>query len=157
MTGKKNQPVQAKEENDIVHGLVDTHRALLITMMEIGYFYIEMKKFAEAEKVFQGLSALTPHSEVPHMALGNLYFSQSRMNHALKSHQKALQLAPASAAPHCHCAEILFFQKKDQEALEHLKAARALECVGPVADFAKSLQEAYDLGVFAQASPAKLA
>jgi len=61
---------------------------------------VELGKNREAEEVFQGVSALVPHSEVPHMALGHLYFSMGRFNPALKAHQKAIALKSDSAAAH---------------------------------------------------------
>jgi tetratricopeptide (TPR) repeat protein len=136
------------EEPIIVKGIVEVPQKEVILLLEAGYLYMELGKNKEAEDVFQGVSALIPHSEVPQMALGHLFFSMGRFNPALKAHQKAVELNPESAVAHASVAETLFFLRKHGEAVAALDKAIELDPDGSAGQFARSLKEAHDLGVF---------
>ncbi len=135
-------------EELIVQGIFPIPQRDLTLLLEAGYLYMELGKNKEAEEVFNGVSALIPHSEVPHMALGNLYFSMGRFTPALKAHQRAAELNPESAAAHASIGEALFFLKKPKEALVAVEKAMQLEGEGPAGQFAKYLKEAHELGIF---------
>jgi tetratricopeptide (TPR) repeat protein len=118
-------------------------------LMEAGYLLLELNKFQEAEEVFNGVAALLPASEVPHVALGNLYFSQGRWNQALKAHKDALKVRPDSALANAHMGEVLLFMKKPDEAVKALQKAQSMSGDDSnAAEFAKSLLEAHEMGVF---------
>ena len=134
--------------DEIVKGIVPVPQKDIVLLLEAGYLFMELSKNKEAEEVFQGVAALVPHSEIPHMALGNLYFSMGHFNPANKSHLRALELNPESASVYAAMGETLFFLRKHKEALEALDKAIAIEANGPAGHFAKALKEAYDLGVF---------
>ena len=102
----------------------------------------------EAEEVFNGVAALIPHSEVPHIPLGHIYFAQGHFNPALKANQKAVELNPNSAAAHAAVGEILFFLNQNDKAIAALDKAIACEPDSPAASFAKALKEAHGVGVF---------
>ena len=131
-----------------VNGIVPVPQKDVVLLLEAGYLYMELGKNKEAEQVFQGVGALVPHSEVPRMALGHLYFAMGRFNPALKAHQEAVKLNPGSAAAHASVAETLFFLHKPKEALAEIEKAIAIDGDGTAGVFARSLKEAYDLGVF---------
>lgn len=131
-----------------ISGLIEVPQREVVLMLEAGYLYMELAKHKEAEDLFTGVAALVPHSEVPHMALGHLYFSQGRFNPALKAHQKGVELNPGSATAHASVGEVLLFLKKPQQALESLDKAIELDPQGSAGEFARSLKEAYELGVF---------
>jgi tetratricopeptide (TPR) repeat protein len=132
----------------IVSGLVQFPRKHLVLLLYVGYLYMEMNKNEEAREVFEGVAALAPHSEVPHMALGHLYFSMGRFNPALKAHQQAVKLNPQSAAAHASLGETLFFLRRHDEAVKELDKAIELEPEGSAGEFATALKEAHKLGVF---------
>jgi tetratricopeptide (TPR) repeat protein len=135
-------------EDLIIQGIIPVPQRDVTLLLEAGYLYMELGKNKEAEEVFAGVSALIPHSEVPHLALGNLYFSMGRFTPALKAHQKAAELTPGSAAAHASIAEALFFLKKPKDAVHAVDKAIALEPDGPAGQFAKYLKEAHQLGIF---------
>jgi tetratricopeptide (TPR) repeat protein len=135
-------------EDQIVQGIIPVPQRDVTLLLEAGYLYMELGKNKEAEDVFSGVSALIPHSEVPHMALGNLYFSMGRFTPALKSHQRAAELNPGSAAAHASIGETFFFLKKPKDALQSVEKAMSLEPDGPAGQFAKYLKEAHELGIF---------
>ena len=63
--------------------------------------------------------------------------------------KKAVEMNPGSAAAHAAVGEALLFLKRIPEARESLKRAISLEPDSPAAEFAKALEEAVDVGVFA--------
>ncbi|MEK7705084.1 MAG: tetratricopeptide repeat protein [Myxococcota bacterium] len=132
----------------MIEGIIPVAQKDVRLLLEAGYLYMELSKWTEAEEVFRGVAALVPHSEVPHMALGHLYFSRGRFSPALKAHKKAIELKPESAAAHASVGETLMFLHKHKEAVAELDKARALEPDGPAGQFAQSLKEAFELGVF---------
>lgn len=136
------------EDELTVDGIVPVPQRDVALLLESGYLYMELGKNREAEEVFQGVSSLIPHSEVPCMALGHLYFSMGRFGPALKEHQRATQLAPESAAAHASVGETLFFLRKHDEALASIDRAIAIDPEGPAAQFAGYLKEAHELGIF---------
>ena len=56
---------------------------------------------------------------------------------------------PGSAAAHAAVGEALLFLKRIPEAQESLKRGDLLEPDSPAAEFAKALEEAIEVGVFA--------
>ena len=136
------------QEELIINGLVAVPQKEVRLLLEVGYLYMEMQKNDPAKEVFEGVAALVPHSDVPHMALGHLYFAMGRFNPALKAHQQAVKLQPQSAAAHAHVGEILLFLRRPQEAMKALDKAMQLDPDGPAGEFAKYLKEAHSLGVF---------
>ena len=150
---KKNATSEVAAPNDagqdaVVNGIVAVRQRDVTLMLEAGYLCIELKKHKEAEEIFNGVSALLPASEVPHLAMGNLLFAQGRFGAALKCHVRATELNPQSATAQASCAESLLFLKRTGEALTHLGRAHELEPEGPAHEFALALKEAYDLGIF---------
>jgi len=133
---------------EIIKGLIDLPRRDVAILLETGYLLMEFSKPKEAEEVFAGVTALLPHSEVPHLALGNLYFSQGKFQNALKEHKKAHELRPESALPHVHIGECLFALHKYDEGKQELEKALKKENEGPTADFARNLLEAREFGIF---------
>ena len=131
-----------------IKGIIPVAQKDVILLLEAGYLYMEFGKTREAEEVFEGVSMLIPHSEVPQMALGNLYFSQGRFNPALKAHQKAVELNPKSASARASVGEILLFLRRPDEALSQLDQAIELDPNGSAGEFAQALQDAHNLGIF---------
>jgi tetratricopeptide (TPR) repeat protein len=131
-----------------VKGIVDIPQDEVAVLLEGGYLLMELGKWKEAQEVFSGVTALIPHSDVPHMALGNLFFAQGKFAQALKNHREALAVRPDSALARAHVGETLLFMKKYEEARAELEKTLAQEPEGPTAAFARSLLEAHDVGCF---------
>jgi tetratricopeptide (TPR) repeat protein len=131
---------------EILKGLVDVPQPEAALLLEAGYLYMEMGKHKDAADVFEGVAALLPHSDVPHVALGNCEFAQGRFQRALKHHQDALKLQPKSALAQAHIGESLLFLKKTEEGVKALKQAIAMEPGGMPATFAQALLTAHDAG-----------
>jgi len=135
---------------EMLQGLIEFPQPEAALLLEVGYLYMEMGKPKEAEEVFVGVSALLPHSDVPHVALGNLEFSQGRYQRALKHHQEALKVKPASALAQAHVGEALLWLKKADEAKAALEKAISMEPDGSAAQFAQALLDAQQQGAIAR-------
>ena len=131
---------------EILKGLVDVPQPEAALLLEAGYLYMEMGKHKDATDVFEGVAALLPHSDVPHVALGNCEFAQGRFQRALKHHQEALKLQPQSALAQAHIGETLLFLKKTDDGVKALKQAIAMEPGGMPATFAQALLAAHESG-----------
>ncbi|MDO8643610.1 MAG: tetratricopeptide repeat protein [bacterium] len=118
----------------------------LIVMMEAGYIYLGMGRFAEAEEVFEGVSVLAPKSEVPLVALGSVFFAQGKFDRAVQHYKKAIHLTPESAFAHAYMGEALFFQGNKKEALTFLKKGTVLDAGGKTGYFAQTLLDAIQKG-----------
>ena len=66
-------------------------------LMEAGYIYRDMKRFAEARDVFAAVRALTPSSELPDVALGTVSLHEGKFDAAIRHYQRALEKNPKSA------------------------------------------------------------
>jgi len=135
-------------DEQMVKGIIDVPRTDVMLMLESGYLFMELGKNKEAEEVFDGLCAMFPSNDVPHVALGNLYFSQGKFSPALKAQEKAVACRPDSATAHAGVAEALFFLKRFDEALAAADQAIGLDVDGSAGQFAASLKEAHELGIF---------
>ena len=118
-------------------------------MLESGYLYLELQKPSDSQEIFSGVEALLPKSEVPQLALNHLHFAKGEFPKALAAAKKAVEMNPGSAAAHAAVGEALLFLKRIPEARESLKRAISLEPDSPAAEFARALEEAVDVGVFA--------
>jgi len=118
-------------------------------MLESGYLYLELQKPKDSQEIFSGVEALLPQSEVPQLALNHLHFAKGEFPKALAAAKKAVEMNPGSAAAHAAVGEALLFLKRIPEGRESLKRAISLEPDSPAAEFAKALEEAIDVGVFA--------
>jgi tetratricopeptide (TPR) repeat protein len=134
--------------NVMVKGLVEVPQDEVALLLESGYLLMELGKWKEAAEVFGGVSALVPHSDVPLIALGNMYFAQGKFAQALKSHKDALGAQPQSQLARAHVGESLLFLKKYDEGKSELERAIAQDPQSPAAEFARSLLEAHEAGVF---------
>lgn len=108
-------------------------------LMEAGLIYRDARKFQEAEKVFAGVRALAPKSEVPEVALGTLRFAEGKLDQAIKHYQNALKLNPRSAFAHAQLGEALAFKGDAAEARKHLKQAVEIDPRGESGDHARSV------------------
>lgn len=131
---------------EMLSGLIQVPQPEAALLLEAGYLYLEMGKTKEAEEVFTGVSALLPHSEIPHVALGNLEFSQGHYQRALKHHQDGLKVKPESALAQAHVGEALVWLKKTDDGVKALKRAVELDPQGAPAAFASALLEAVEQG-----------
>ncbi len=136
----------SKEE--MITGLIEVPQKQASMLLEAGYLLMELGKNKEAEETFQGVAALLPHSEVPHMALGHLYFSQGKFNQSLTEHRAAAKLNANSALAFASVGEVLLFLKKPDQALKELAKAIELDPDGSAGEFAKSLRDAQKQGIF---------
>lgn len=123
--------------------MIDVPRDDVILMLEAGYMYLAMQRFAEAKKLFEGICELVPNHEVPLVALANSYFAQYKFLEAVRVLKKAVQANPKSAHAVAHLGEALLFNGKKDQAIEQLKLAMELDQNNPPLDhdFAKSLLE----------------
>ena len=118
----------------------------LVLMMESGYIYLRLGKFAEALAIFEGVLSLSPESEVPIVAMGSVYFGQFKYDQAVSYYRKAIKKKPDSAFARAYLGESLFFQGKKEDALTELQKASDLEPKGKSGDFARVLLEAIKNG-----------
>lgn len=133
-------------ETVTVKGIVEVPQQEVALLLEAGYLLMELGKWKEAQDVFAGVSALVPHSDIPHIALGNLFFAQGKFQQALKSHKDALAAQPQSALARAHMGESLMFLKRYDEGKAELEKVLEQDPEGMAAAFARSLLEALDTG-----------
>lgn len=126
--------------------MIDVPRDDMVLMLEAGYLYLAMGKYAEARQIFEGVSVLAPKHEVPRVGLSNVLFAQKKFLPAIRVLKEALKLRPDSAFAHAHLGEALLFYGKKDEALGELKEAAQLEPKGKAGDFARSLTELVKMG-----------
>ncbi|MBI2339086.1 MAG: tetratricopeptide repeat protein [Deltaproteobacteria bacterium] len=126
--------------------MIDVPRDDMVLLLEAGYLYLAMGKYAEARQVFEGVSVLAPKHEVPRVGLGNVLFAQKKFLPAIRVLKDALELRPDSAFAHAHLGEALLFYGKKDEALKELKNAAEIEPKGKAGDFARSLTELVNMG-----------
>jgi tetratricopeptide (TPR) repeat protein len=131
---------------EVIKGLIDVPQAEAALLLEAGHLLMEMGRHKEAEEVFLGVSALLPHSDVPHVSLGNLAFAQGQHAKALKHHQEAARLQPTAALAHAHIGECLLWLKKHSDGVASLNKAISLEPDSPAAKMAAALLEAHQDG-----------
>ncbi|QQR79675.1 MAG: tetratricopeptide repeat protein [Deltaproteobacteria bacterium] len=126
--------------------MIEVSREDLVLMMESGFIYLRLGKFAEALDVFEGVLALSPESEVPVVAIGSVYFGQMKYDQAITHYKKALKKKSDSAFARAYLGESLFFIGKKEEALSELEKASMLEPQGKSGDFARVLMDAIKNG-----------
>ncbi len=126
--------------------MIQISREDLVIMMESGFIYLRLGKFAEALDVFEGVLTLSPESEVPIVAMGSVYFGQMKYDQAITYYKKALKKKADSAFARAYLGESLFFTGKKQEALSELEKASLLEPQGKSGDFARVLMDAIKSG-----------
>lgn len=115
-------------------------------MLEAGYIYLAMGKFAEARQVFEGIVVLSPEHEVSRVAIGNVLFAQKKYLAAIRELKEAIQVNQQSAFAHAHLGEAYLFYGKKAEATQELQLASRLEKTGSAGDFARSLLELMQKG-----------
>lgn len=118
----------------------------LKVMLEAGYLYLSMKRFKEAQDIFEGVSALAPKSEVPVVGLGNVFFVQHKFKEAIKTYEKALKIVPNSAFALSYLGESLIFEGESDRAREVLSEASQIDKEGKSGDFARALLDLMDKG-----------
>lgn len=119
--------------------MIDSRKEDLIVMMEAGYIYLAMQKFAEAKATFEGVSVLAPKTAVPIVALGNVYFSQCQYARAIRTYKKALEVDSESAFAKAYLGESYLFDGHKDNAVKCLEDAIAMDKEGTTAPFARSL------------------
>lgn len=136
--------------------MLDIPRDDFVLMLEAGYIYLAMGKFAEARQIFEGVIGLAPKHEVPQVALANVLFAQRKYLPTIRILKEAIRLNPKSAFAHVHLGEAFLFYGKRDEAFQELEAATKLEPRGKTGDFARSLtqlmKDGYDPTKYAKKS-----
>jgi len=110
-------------------------------LMEAGFIYRDMKRFAEAREVFSGVRALAPSSELPEIALGTVSFQEGKFDVAIRQYERALEKNPKSAYAYAHIGEAQLFKMRKDLAAESLTKAFLLDRRGPAGLLARSLME----------------
>lgn len=108
-------------------------------MMEVGYLYLAMRRFKEAELVFEGVQVLVPDSEVPMVAHGNVHCVQQHFEKAIKIYESALKLVPESAFAKAYLGEAWLFKGEVDKAKELLEESSSMDPQGKTGDFARAL------------------
>ncbi|MBI3541234.1 MAG: tetratricopeptide repeat protein [Deltaproteobacteria bacterium] len=127
--------------------MIPISREDLVVMMEGGHLYLRMGRFEEAKEVFEGVSVLTPQSEVPLVAMGSVFFAQMKYDQAIRHYRKAVTLKPDSPYARSFLGESLFFKGRNEEALAELQKAIDLDLQGDMGGgFARSLIDAIQKG-----------
>lgn len=145
----------AESQSEIASSIVPMTKQQAMVMLEAGYLWMDLGKFADARDLLMGAAALMPKSEVPQLALGTLEFVQGNHEKALQAYRSAQRLAPKSGLPRAHAGEALLFLNKIPEAVKELKAAIDLEPEGDGAKLAQALLEAKDAGALPPPKPEK--
>jgi predicted Zn-dependent protease len=125
--------------------VIELEREYLGAVMEAGYIYLGMRRYREAREVFEGLCALAPGSELPHVALGNVDFCQGKVVRAISHYKKALKADPTSAFAKVYLGEALYFSGQKKRAVELLNEVASADS-GGAGDFARALLAAIDSG-----------
>ncbi|PIR25472.1 MAG: hypothetical protein COV43_05340 [Deltaproteobacteria bacterium CG11_big_fil_rev_8_21_14_0_20_42_23] len=126
--------------------MVSLDRKYLLVMMEAGYVYLGMQRFEEATKVFEGIAALAPDSEVPIVALGGVSFCKGDFKDSIRHYKKALKIDPDSLFAKVYLGEALFFSGEKEKAMNFLQEVLKADHDGAAGNFAKALLEAIDHG-----------
>ncbi|MBI4373799.1 MAG: hypothetical protein HY542_02875 [Deltaproteobacteria bacterium] len=121
-------------------------RQELVLLMEAGYVYMGMGRFDEARDVFEGISVLSPSSEIPFVALGTVFFATKQFDRAIVHYKKALQLRGESPFARAYLGEALLFKGKKTDGIKELEKASLLDPSGTAGEFARSLMEAVKNG-----------
>jgi tetratricopeptide (TPR) repeat protein len=124
-------------------------------LMEAGYLFVGMKRFKEAQEVFEGIAVLVPKSEIPLVALGSVFAVQTQFDQAIKIYQKALELEPKSAFATAYLGEAYFFKGEGKKATGILEQASQLDPDGKSGDFARALLELIKKGFVPEATKPK--
>lgn len=127
-------------------GVIELDRKYLRIMMEAGYVLIGMRRFDDAKKIFEGLSLLSPESEIPIVALGGVSFCEGDFQKAILYYRKALKVDPQSFFAKVYLGEALLFSGKKQEGLDLLEEVKSIDERGPAGHFAQALLEAIEKG-----------
>lgn len=126
--------------------MVPMERQDLVLLMEAGYVYMGMGRFDEAREVFEGISVLSPASEIPLVALGTAHFATKQFDRAVAFYKKALNLKGDSPFARAYLGEALIFKGKKSEGIKELEKASLLDPSGTAGEFARSLMEAVKNG-----------
>jgi predicted Zn-dependent protease len=121
--------------------MIHLDRKYLQVVMEAGYVYLGMRRFKEAREVFEGLVAIAPESDVPHVAIGNVDFCENKVDKAIKRYRQALKLDPASVFAKVYLGEALVFAGKKDEGVKLLSEVKKAG-QGGAAEFATALLDA---------------
>jgi tetratricopeptide (TPR) repeat protein len=95
----------------------------------LGYNFYQQGKFEEAQRMFEGLTAIEPDSFYGYAGLGALALAKEPpdLNNALTNLQKAVELNPKEASIHANLGEALLRQAKLQEAVAEFQKAIELD------------------------------
>ena len=118
--------------------MIHLDRKYLQVLMEAGYVYLGMRRFKEAREIFEGLVAIAPESDVPHVAIGNVDFCENKVDKAIKRYRQALKLDPASVFAKVYLGEALVFAGKKDEGVKLLSEVKKTG-QGGAAEFATAL------------------
>ncbi len=126
--------------------MIEVDRSYLGLMMEAGYILLGMQRFKESKEVFEGISIMSPDSEIPIVALGSVEFCRGKFSQATTKYKKALKINPESFYAQAYMGEALFFLGKKKEAVKELKGVAKKDPEGRAGDFARALLDAIDKG-----------
>lgn len=105
----------------------------------------EAGRLDDAERVFRGVIALIPDSDVPRVALGTVELQRGSFDLAQEAYEEALQKKPDSLYARVHRAEALLFKQQREEAEEELRGIIETDPVSPHSRTAQALLAAADL------------
>jgi Tfp pilus assembly protein PilF len=111
----------------------------LTLIMEAGLIYRYAGKFLQAREVFEGVRALRPQSELPHIALGTVGFEEGRFEDAIRRYKKAITMNPRSAYAHAQFGEAQLFQGDKESARASLEQAIDLDPKSENATLARAM------------------
>ncbi len=126
--------------------MIDIDRSSLGLMMEAGYVYLGMQRFKESRQIFEGVSVLSPDSEIPVIAVGSVDFCEGKFANAIKQYKKALKVNKESIYALAYMGEALLFMGKDKEGMKTLQEVSAKDKNGKAGDFARALMDAINKG-----------
>lgn len=122
-------------------------------ILESGFVLREAGRFADAAKIFRGMSDMLPASDVPLVGLATVALQLGHPAEALLHCEAALRIKPNSLYARVHYAEALLFSGRREEAENELRQVIARDVDSPHSRTAQALLDAADL-IAQRAAPA---
>ncbi len=116
-------------------------------LMEVGYFFLDMGRPKDAREVFEGVSAIVPHSEAPLLGIGSAFFNEKKFPQAKKTYEAAITMNQVSGLAYALLGETLIFMNQVEAARRSLKQATDVSSESYVKQFVGHLTNAIDTGI----------
>jgi tetratricopeptide (TPR) repeat protein len=110
--------------------LVDFSPEMLFQIAEYGFLQFKQGRYADAERVFKGLTILDWNNAYYHSVMGSILQRQKRYGEAIAEYSQALELDPKDVVSFTNRGEIFMRHGLTAEATADFQAAIALDPAG---------------------------